>query len=367
MTCRQQHERGAAPQSKIPVTILGATGVVGQRFLRRLANHPWFEVQHLAASDRSAGKAYSHACQWHLGGEPWAGFGDKLVQPCTPEAAFAPVVFSALDTGPAKEIEPLFAQAGAMVFSNASAFRMEPDVPLLIPELNAAHLHLIEAQQRRRGWPGAIITNPNCTTVMLASALAPLYRSFGLQAVLATSMQAISGAGYPGVAAMDIVGNVIPFIRNEEPKVETESNKILGSLLEQENGPGLTPAPFKVSATCTRVPVLEGHTLSVSVKLARPASLQEVRQAFEAFVPDSAGYGLPSAPARFLVLTDAEDRPQPRRDVEEDEGMRIHVGRLRSCSILDWKFVVLGHNTERGAAGASVLNAELALAQGVLR
>jgi len=363
-----------SPKKKIPVTILGATGVVGQRFLRRIADHPWFYPAFLAASDRSAGKRYADACQWHLGGTPYAGLGDSAVVPCTPEVAFAPIVFSALDAGPAREIEPLFAAAGSYVFSNASAFRMDEDVPLLIPELNPEHFGILSYQKAKRGWPGAIVTNPNCTTVMLAAPLAALEFRFGLSAVMVTSMQAISGAGYPGVSALDIVGNVVPFIRNEEPKVESESNKILGTFAVRtrqaetgrEPAASIVPAPFVVSATCTRVPVIDGHTLSISVKLKTPASFDEVADALRNFEPKTAPFGLPSAPARFMLLSDAEDRPQARKDVEEDGGMRITVGRLRPCKILDYKFISLGHNTERGAAGASVLNAEMALAMGVL-
>jgi aspartate-semialdehyde dehydrogenase len=354
-----------SPKKKLPVTILGATGVVGQRFLRRIADHPWFYPAFLAASDRSAGKKYAEACQWHLPGTPYAGCADTLVVPCAPEAAFSPIVFSALDAGPAREIEPLFAAAGAYVFSNASAFRMDEDVPLLIPELNPEHFGLLPVQRARRGWTGAIVTNPNCTTVMLASPLAALQARFGLDAVVVTSMQAISGAGYPGVAALDIVGNVVPFIRNEEPKVESESNKILGELVQSGSSASVVPAPFAVSATCTRVPVIDGHTLSISVRLKTKASLGEVAEAFRSFEPKTARYRLPSAPSQFLRLLDAEDRPQARKDLEEDSGMRITVGRLRACPILDFKFVSLGHNTERGAAGASVLNAEMALAMGL--
>ncbi|MEN6499432.1 MAG: aspartate-semialdehyde dehydrogenase [Rectinema sp.] len=353
-----------SPQKRIPVTILGATGVVGQRFLRRIADHPWFYPAFLAASDRSAGKKYSEACQWHLSGLPYAGYGDMTVAPCAPEAAFSPIVFSALDTSPARDIEPLFAAAGAYVFSNASAFRMDEDVPLLIPELNPDHFALLPVQQAKRGWRGAIVTNPNCTTVMLAAPLAALQARFGLDAVMVTSMQAISGAGYPGVPALDIVGNVIPYIRNEESKVESESNKILGTLVRNGSAASVVPAPFVVSATCTRVPVIDGHTLTISVRLKTKASLEDLVDAFRTFEPKTAAYDLPSAPSRFLALLDAEDRPQPRKDVEEDGGMRITVGRLRTCSILDFKFVSLGHNTERGAAGASVLNAETALAMG---
>ncbi len=352
------------PARKIRVAILGATGVVGQRFLRRLAGHPLFEPVILAASERSAGKAYSQACNWHLDGEPWAGYGDAVVTNCSPEESFAPVVFSALDAEAASRIEPMFAKAGALVFSNASAFRMGSDIPLVIPEINAAHLGILETQRRLRGWTGGIVTNPNCTTVMLAAPLAPLDRVFGIEAVMATSLQAISGAGYPGVSAMDITGNVIPFIRGEESKVETESNKILGSILQDASG--FSDASFAVSATCTRVPVLEGHTIAISVRLKGNPSPEEVRETMESFVPDTAGLSLHSAPLRFLAVSDQPDRPQPRKDVEADGGMRITVGRIRHCPILGIKFVSMGHNTERGAAGASVLNAELAWAMGLI-
>ena len=357
----------ASSNKKIPVTVLGATGVVGQRFLRRLAEHPIFEPVFLAASDKSVGKRYADACTWHLPGKPYAGLDDMIVVACDPATAPSPVVFSALDTGPARAIEPLFASRGAMVFSNASAFRMEKDVPLLIPEINAAHLSLIEQQRKNRGWTGAIVTNPNCTTVMLASALAPLQRSFGVEAVVATSLQAISGAGYPGVSAMDISMNVIPYIRGEEPKVESESRKILGKLNLLSRDIQFMDAPFPISATCTRVPVLEGHTLCVSVRLKGKPSPAEVAEAIESFVPDTSPYDLHSAPEKFLEITQATDGPQPRRDVETDGGMRCTIGRIRNCPIMGVKFVVLGHNTERGAAGASVLNAELAYAKEVLR
>jgi aspartate-semialdehyde dehydrogenase len=352
---------------KIPVAILGATGVVGQRFLRRLVGHPVFEPAYLAASERSVGKTYGEACTWHLPGEPYAGCKDMTIVPCSPDFALAPVVFSALDAGPALRIEAEFAQRGAFVFSNASAFRMDEDIPLLVPELNAQHLGILERQRRDRGWSGAIVTNPNCTTVVLASALAPLDRAFGIEAVMMTSMQAISGAGYPGVSALDIVGNVIPHIQNEEPKVESETDKILGSL----SGEGLyarhVPALFPVSATCTRVAVSEGHTISVSVRLKGNPSCMEVERAFRNFVPDTDGLNLHSAPSQFIVLCEYQDRPQPKKDVEVDGGMRIMVGRVRPCPVLGIKFVALGHNTERGAAGASVLNAELAYAKEVLR
>jgi aspartate-semialdehyde dehydrogenase len=351
---------------KIPVAILGATGVVGQRFLRRLANHPFFEIAYLAASDRSAGKKYKDACLWHLGGEPFAGYGDMVVSTCAPDSAPAPLVFSALDADVAVSIEAAYAKSGSFVFSNASAYRMEEDVPLLIPEINPEHLGILERQQAGRGWKGAIVTNPNCTTVMLASPLAPLDRAFGIEAVMATSMQAISGAGYPGVSAMDIQGNVIPHIKKEEPKVESEPRKILGRLLGAGLSASLAPSRFIISATCTRVPVIEGHIIAVSVKLRGNPSVEDVIAAMDSFEPDTTGLALPSAPERFLAVSTEPDRPQPRKDVEIDGGMRITVGRVRSCPVLGIKFIAMGHNTERGAAGASVLNAELAYAKGVL-
>ncbi len=345
--------------SRIPVTILGATGVVGQRFARRLADHPKFEIAHLAASERSAGKRYDEACAWRLPGEPYAGLGDRVLRSCEPGEAFAPVVFSALDTEPAREIEPAFAAAGALVFSNASAFRMAQDVPLLIPEVNRAHLNLLKAQRAQRGWKGGIVCNPNCTATMLALALAPLQQVFGVEAVLMTSLQAVSGAGYPGVPSLDILGNVVPFIRNEEPKVEEEIPKLLGAF---QSG-AIQAAELGVSALCHRVPVVDGHTEAVSVRLHGNPSPEAVRKAFAAWKP---GPRLPSSPPAVLRLHDAEDRPQPRLDVESDGGLSVHIGRVRPCPVLGIKFSVLGHNTERGAAAASILNAELAMAEGLL-
>ncbi|HJW08431.1 MAG TPA: aspartate-semialdehyde dehydrogenase [Holophagaceae bacterium] len=347
--------------SRIPVTILGATGVVGQRFARRLAQHPLFEIAHLAASERSAGRRYADACAWRLDGDPYAGLGDRILVDAAVDTAFAPVVFSALDSGPASELEPAFARAGALVFSNASAFRMDPDVPLLVPEVNADHLALLERQKHR--WPGGIVCNPNCTATVLVMALAPLEAAFGIEAVLMTSLQAVSGAGYPGVSSLDILGNVIPFIRNEEEKVEEEVPKLLGRLLDG----ALVPTPLAVSALCHRVPVLEGHTEAVSVRLRGNPSIAQVREALHAWRPEPQRLGLPSAPEVPIRLHDLEDRPQVRRDVEQDGGMSVHVGRLRPCPILGIKFSLLGHNTERGAAGGSVLNAELAQAKGLLR
>lgn len=346
----------------IPVTVLGATGPVGQRFVRRLASHPRFRLVHLAASPRSKGKRYQEACAWHLDGSPHAGFGEWVLEEATPARAFSPVVFSALDREAAAGLEPAFARAGALVFSNAATFRMEPDVPLVVPEINPDHLELLVRQRRDRGWTGGIVTNPNCTTAILTMALAPLHAVFGVEAVLVTSMQALSGAGYPGVASMDIQGNVIPFIRGEEEKVETETPRILGRL----GSGGVTPAPLVVSALCHRVPVLEGHTEAVSVRLRGNPSPREVAEAFAEWHPEPQRLGLPSAPQPPVRLHEAEDRPQVRRDVETGGGLAVHVGRIRPCPLLGIKFTLLGHNTERGAAGGSLLNAELALSRGVL-
>lgn len=347
---------------RIPVTVLGATGVVGQRFVRRLAQHPLFEVVCLAASDRSAGKRYDEACEWRLDGEPFGGLGSLVLRPSDPAFAQTPIVFSALDNAAALEIEPAFAQAGALVFSNAAAFRMEHDVPLLVPEVNPGHLSLLATQRRNRGWKGGILTNPNCTTTVLVMALAPLHHAFGVEQVLMTSMQAVSGGGYPGVPSLDILGNVVPYIGGEEAKVETEVAKLLGPVVD-----GLAvPAELRVSALCYRVPVLEGHTESVSVRLLGDPSPDQVREALAAWTPMPQRLKLPSAPIPPIRIHTADNRPQVRRDVEEDGGMSVHVGRLRRCPVLGIKFTLLGHNTERGAAGGSILNAELAVAQGVL-
>lgn len=351
----------------IPVTVLGATGVVGQRFVQRLAGHPLFELRHLAASERSAGQRYGDACTWRIEGPEHAGFGDREVLAAADLAADAgphtPVVFSALDSGPAKELEPAFAKHGAVVFSNASAFRMEPDVPLLVPEVNPEHLQLLEGQRKARGWSGAILTNPNCTTTVLVMALAPLHRAFGVESCFVASMQAVSGAGYPGVPSLDILGNVVPHIGGEEHKVETEAAKLLGMYREG----GVRLADVGVSAMCHRVPVLDGHSEAVSVKLRGTPSPADVAACLREWRgADPAVAGLHSAPPVPIRVHDAIDRPQVRLDVTADAGMSVHVGRIRACPLLGIKFSLLGHNTERGAAGGSMLNAELAHAKGLL-
>ena len=334
---------------KIPVTVLGATGVVGQRLLRRLADHPWFEVAHLAASERSLGKRYGDL-PWRLPGARPALFDEARLGASDPAKAWAPLVFSALDAAAARELEPAFAKAGALVCSNAPAFRMEADVPLLVPEINAGTLDLVAEQQKRRGWTGAILCNPNCTTTILALALAPLHEAFGVEAVHMASLQAASGAGHPGVPSLDLLGNVVPHIPGEEAKVEAELPKILQSAIP-------------ISALCHRVPVIEGHTEAISVKLKGSPSVEAIASALRAWRP---GLGLPSAPREPLLLHADEDRPQPRLDAEHGGGMAIHIGRLRPCPLFGLKFTALGSNTERGAAGGALLNAELAVARGLL-
>ena len=345
---------------RIEVGILGATGMVGQEFVTFLEGHPWFDITWVGASDRSAGKRYSEATTWRLDGEMPAGVENMQVEECKP--GHAPrLVFSAMDAAVATEIELAFAQAGHVVVSNSRNHRMEPDVPLLIPEVNPDHLKIIPLQQRKRGWKGQIATNPNCSTIVLAMALAPL-RPFGITSVLATTMQALSGAGYPGVASLDINGNVVPFISGEEEKMQRETQKILGDF----TGDSLRPLAAKVSAQCNRVPVVDGHMVAASVALERKPGTAELIQALENFRGLPQERKLPSAPPRPLIYLTQNDRPQPRRDVDRERGMAVFVGRMRECPVLDYKFVALGHNTVRGAAGAAVLNAELMYSEGLL-
>lgn len=344
---------------KIKVGVIGATGAVGQRFVQLLANHPWFELTELAASDRSAGKPYGEACRWVLPeAMPEAARG-MIVRELTTDLD-CEVVFSALPGDIAGPTEEELAAAGYIVCSNASAHRMDPDVPLLIPEVNPEHLGLLEVQRRRRGWRGAIVTNPNCTATGLAAALKPLHDAFGLRRVFVVSMQAISGAGYPGLASLDIVDNLIPYIGGEESKLETEPRKMLG----RWDGDRILEADFRISAHCNRVAVREGHTECVSVELARRATAEEVIAAWREYKGLPQQLGLPTAPEKFIEVRSEPDRPQPLRDRDAGRGMTTTVGRLRPCSLLDWKFVLLSHNTLRGAAGASVLNAELMAVQG---
>jgi aspartate-semialdehyde dehydrogenase len=346
--------------NKIEVGILGATGMVGQHFIKFLDGHPWFEATWLGASDRSAGKKYRDAARWHLGGMAPDAVRDRMVEECKPGNA-PRLLFSATDASVATEIEQAFANAGHVVVSNSKNHRMDRDVPLLVPEVNPDHLKLIPGQQRARGWKGQIVTNPNCSTVVLTMALGPL-KQFGIERVIATTMQAISGAGYPGVPSMDIVANVIPFIGGEEEKMQQETQKILGTLRADH----IEPLAAKVSAHCNRVPVVDGHTVTVSIELSGKPSHADVLNAFETFRSVPQERELPSAPRRPVQYMPESDRPQPRKDVERERGMAAFIGRLRSCAVFDYKFVALGHNTVRGAAGAAVLNAELMHSEGML-
>jgi len=346
---------------KIPVGILGATGTVGQRFIQLLEGHPWFEVAWLAASDRSAGKTYANAMKWRLGSALPANIANMAVSPATPEGA-PHLIFAALDSAAAAELEPRFAEAGCGVVSNSSAFRMTADVPLVIPEVNGEHLKVLQTQEWFRNKRGFMVTNPNCSAIGLVMALAPLHRKFGVEKVFVTTMQAISGAGYPGVASLDILGNVIPYIGSEEEKMEAESCKLLGGV----NGAGFIPAEIIISAHCNRVAVEDGHTESVSVKLHTPAKPEEIIAAWNEFSGLPQKLKLPNAPEQPVVYDPAPDRPQPRLDIHRGAGMTAVVGRLRPCPLLDWKFTVLSHNTIRGAAGAALLNGELLKAQGYI-
>jgi len=348
-------------QQKIPVGILGATGVVGQRFIQMLEAHPWFEVAWLAASDRSAGQAYGEAVRWRLKTPIPERVRNMTVSNAAPEGA-PQVIFAALDAGFARELEPQFAAAGCAVVSNSSAFRMQKDVPLIIPEVNADHLALIERQCWRKDSRGYIVTNPNCSAIGLVVALAPLHQKFGIESLFVTTMQAVSGAGYPGVASLDILGNVIPYIAKEEEKMEEETRKLLGRL----DGDHVQDANFSMTAHCNRVAVEDGHTESVSVKLKQKATADEIIATFNQFRSTPQQLKLPLAPAQPIVYDVAPDRPQPRFDLDRGNGMTVSVGRLRPCGVLDYKFTVLSHNTIRGAAGAALLNAELLKVQGLL-
>ena len=343
---------------KYRVGILGATGTVGQRFVQLLENHPQFVITALAASDRSAGKSYGEACAWKLAGEMPESIKEIIVQPIAPPLD-CDLVFSSLPSSVARETEEAFARAGYPVISNSSSFRMDEDVPLLIPEINSEHLRLIEVQKRNRGFDkGFIITNPNCAVVCFAPPLAALHRKFGVEAVIVTTMQAISGAGYPGVSSFDITDNVLPYIAGEESKVEIEAQKILGEMKNDAVG----AADFAVSAQCNRVPVIDGHMAAVRVKLRERSTLEEVRAAMENF----AGLELYSAPKQFIIVRDEPDRPQPRLDRDAGKGMTITVGRLFPDNVFDYRFVALSHNTIRGAAGAAILNAELLIAKNLI-
>ena len=342
------------------VGILGATGAVGQRFIQLLNDHPWFEISWLAASERSEGKRYDEACRWKLDTPLPARIAAMTLQPNTPQGSgeLPKIIFAALDPAVAHDLEPRFAAAGCAVISNSSAFRMTADVPLVVPEVNADHLEMIHQQSWRKSSGGYIVTNPNCCAIGLVLPLAPLQAKFGIESVFVSTMQAVSGAGYPGVPSLDILGNVVPFIKNEEEKLQEEIGKLLGTLADDH----IEKLDAKMSAHCNRVAVIDGHTQCVSLKLKSPATEAEILAAWAGFRPLHAiheGHPLPSAPDQPIVYLDAADRPQPRLDVNTGRGMAVTVGRLRPCTLLDWKFVTLSHNTIRGAAGAALLNAEI--------
>ena len=345
--------------TKIPVAILGATGLVGQRLIQMLSDHPWFEIAALGASERSAGKKYKDAAQWHLTTEIPDATRERVFKISDPSAIDAPIVFSALPTSVAGATEEAFARAGAIVMSNASAHRMDVDVPLIIPEVNPDHLDLIPVQRRRRRWRGAILCKANCSTIHLVLALKPLADAFGIKRLIVTTMQAISGAGAHGVASLDILDNVIPYIGGEEQKTETEPLKILGRLSDG----AIIPAQIKISSHCNRVATQDAHLETVSVELEKKASLQDVRRALEQFCGEPQRLRLPTAPAYPIVLRDEADRPQPRFDRDAERGMATVIGRLRECNVFDYRFVLLGHNTIRGAAGGNILSAEMLVAK----
>jgi aspartate-semialdehyde dehydrogenase len=345
------------------VGILGATGVVGQRFVQLLQGHPQFEITALAASDRSQGKTYADACTWRLPGEMPDNVKEILVQPPAPPLD-CDFIFSSLPGDVATTAEPDFAQAGFPVISNSSSYRMAADVPLLIPEVNPEHVSLIDVQRKNRGYDrGFIVTNPNCSAIVIVMALAPLHQKFGIQSCVVTTMQALSGAGYPGVASLDATDNVIPFIGGEEEKIEAETLKLLGSF---END-AITNPKMQVSAQCNRVNVTDGHMASIRVKLANDVSADEIREALSSFSSVPQELKLHSAPSRPLIVRHEIDRPQPRLDRDAGRGMTVSVGRITEDNVLDYRFVALGHNTIRGAAGAAILNAELLVARGYLR
>jgi len=340
------------------VGILGATGTVGQRFTQLLQNHPQFEITALAASDRSAGKPYSEACAWKLTGEIPENVRDIIVGSIEPPID-CDIVFSSLPSNVARETEEAFARAGYPVISNSSSFRMDEDVPLLIPEINAEHLGLIEVQRKKRGYgKGFIVTNPNCAVASIAPPLAALDRKFGIDSAVVTTLQAISGAGYPGVSSMDITDNVLPYIAGEEPKVEIEAQKILGTFANS----GIEKADFAVSAQCFRVDVIDGHTASVRVDLKQTATMEDVVAAMRNFP----SLDLHSSPKLFMEVLDEPSRPQPRLDRDRGDGMTITVGRVFPDNVFDYRFVSLSHNTVRGAAGSAILNAELLIQRGII-
>lgn len=352
-------------QSRIPVAVLGATGMVGQRFIELLQGHPWFELVALAASEQRGGRPYAEVTRWRLpGGEMPISVAKLPVVACRAEALpDVKIVFSALPGEVAGPIEAEFAQAGMAVFSNAKNYRMAADVPLLIPEVNADHAAAIVQQRKLRNWSGCIVTNANCSATPLVMALKPLQEAFGVRKVLVTTLQAISGAGYPGLSAYDVLDNAIPYISGEEEKLECETLKMLG---RWEEGRGFIDAPMVVSAHCNRVATREGHLECASVELERDARPEEILAAWESYTPEPQQLHLPTAPERALLYRSEPDRPQTLRDRDAGHGMTVTLGRLRPCPLFSYKFVLLGHNTIRGAAGGSILNAELCVSKGLV-
>jgi aspartate-semialdehyde dehydrogenase len=344
------------------VAVLGATGAVGQAFIRLLVNHPWFEITELAASERSAGKPYAEAARWIGDDSMPSSVAGLVVQPCDPSRISADLIFSALDSAAAGDAEPAFARAGKVVLTNAKNYRMDPDVPLVIAEVNPDHLDILDAQRKNRGWKGAIVANGNCSAIVCALPLAPIHQAFGVKRIIIVTMQAISGAGYPGVPSLDILGNVIPYISDEEPKIEGEVKKFLGSV-----GKGVVISnDAQVSAHANRVPVEHGHTVCMSVELRTKASSDDVERAIAEWRGSELARGLPTSPEFPIVVSSEADKPQPRRQANTGAGMTIVVGRVRPDPVFDVKLVAMGHNVVRGAAGASVLNAELMMHRGLL-
>jgi aspartate-semialdehyde dehydrogenase len=353
-------------QKRIPVAVLGATGMVGQRFIELLQGHPWFELVALAASEQHGGRTYAEVAKWRLSGSEMPASAAALpVVACKPEALARDVkiAFSALPAEVAGDIEAAFAHAGIAVFSNAKHYRMENDVPLLIPEVNADHAVAIVQQRKQRGWTGCIVTNANCSATPLVIALKPLQEAFGVRKVMVTTLQAISGAGYPGLPSYDILDNAIPYIGGEEEKVESETRKMLGTW---EEGQGFTDAPMVVSASCNRVATREGHLECASVELGSDVNAEEIIAAWQSFTAEPQLLKLPSAPERAIIYRNEPNRPQTLLDRDAGHGMAVSIGRLRRCPILSYKFVLLGHNTIRGAAGGSILNAELCVSKGIV-
>ena len=344
---------------KIPVAVLGATGMVGQRFVQLLADHPWFEIRALTGSERTAGGIYQEVCRWVLDEDIPAGIGEMAVS-ATNASLPARILFSALPSRAARQVEPVLAEAGYIVCSNASAFRQEPDVPLIIPEVNGDHLALLEYQRQNRGWPGLLVTSPNCTATGLVMPLKPLHDAFGVAQVFVTTLQAVSGAGHPGVPYLDIIDNVIPNIAGEAEKIQDETRLLLGHMDAGRRLPG----GMELSVQTNRVPVIDGHTVNMTIKFERPPSPEDAAEVLSAFRGPDPVPGLPSTPAELILVRNEPDRPQPRRDRDASAGMSVTVGSIQPCPILDLRLISVVHNTLRGAASGSILNAELLVAQG---